>query len=527
MAYTKHMRNHRQPADSGFTLVETVVGLTILAVVALSMTALFTALVNSAVVAKQKAVASALATNQMEYLKSLPYDSLAVAGGSIYSPSPLPAQTTQKVNGVTYTIKTDISYVDDAYDGCTNYPTQQLKQTYCRNYPPPAGAPNPDLNPADYKIADVTVVNSTNSRLAEVNTEISARVAETASTTGALFVNVIDSNGNPVSGATVHVVNSTTGPVDVTDSTDSNGIAIFYGLPPDSSARYVITASKNSYSSLTTLAANGSLQATYPNQKILAQQSSYVTLTIKLQGPDSLLAEAVDTAGNPLAGLKIYAKGGYKKYTATSDTSYYFDNLSPSDTRPTTDASGLTSFSNLVPGAYTFCGDVGATSCAISGTTYYLVSAVPYGGLNSLGPITVPIYDSTSPPSPTFAYSGHNYYQKVRLIFSTSSSYPRVFTFSPDDVSLSGGSISSFSFQLNGANLPCSSNPGSCSTTVRLTQGGNVYTASCTGTSGTLINCTVNLTGISAGDATLSVSANGFTLNLPGSPLLGGLSVTP
>ena len=78
----------------------------------------------------------------MEYLKSLPYDSLAVAGGSIYTTGPtLPASFTKTLNGVTYTVKTSISYVDDAYDGCGSYTTQALKELYCRNSPPPSGAP--------------------------------------------------------------------------------------------------------------------------------------------------------------------------------------------------------------------------------------------------------------------------------------------------------------------------------------------------------------------------------------------------
>lgn len=506
--------------SSGFTLVELVIGLTVLAIVALSLTGLFTSLVHSAVVAKQKAVASTLATNQMEYLKSLPYDNLAVEGGSIYSSNPIPASTTKKVNGVTYTINTAISYVDDAYDGCGNYPTQQLKETYCRNYPPPTGAPSPDSNPADYKIADVSVYGSSGAKLAWVNTEISARVAETASTTGALFINVIDGNGNPVSDATVHVLNTSVGPVDVSDNTDNNGIAIFYGLPPDSSPRYNITASKNGYSTLTTISASGSLQPTYPNQTILAQQSTYLTLPIYMQGPDSLLVETTDTSGNALANVKIYAKGGYKKYTDSANTAYYYDDLSPSDTRPTSDASGLADLSNLVPGAYIFCGDSGSSGCSIGGVTYYLVAAVPYTGTNSLTPITVPTYDPTSPPSTTFPYNDHNYYQKVRLMFSPSSSFPRVFTLTPDTVSLSGGTISNFGFQLSGANLPGS-------TLVRFIQGSNTYTAACSGTSGTQLNCTADLSGASTGSAQLSVSANGFTLNLPTSPLLGGLNVTP
>jgi prepilin-type N-terminal cleavage/methylation domain-containing protein len=514
------MRYRRGQLDDGFTLVELVIGLTVLAIVAISLTGLFTALVNSSVVAKQKAVASGLATNQMEYLKSLPYDNLAVAGGSIYSPSPIPASTTQTLNGVTYTIKTEISYVDDAYDGCGSYPNQTLKQTYCRSYPPPSGAPNPDTNAADYKICDVAVYNRAGARLAEVNTEISARVAETASTTGALFISVIDSNGNPVSGATVQAVNSVVGPVNVSDTTDSNGITIFYGLPPDNNADYVIKASKTGYSTLSSIAASGSFQPTYPNQKILSQQSSFLTLTIKQQGQDSLLVETTDTSGNPLANAKVYIKGGYKKYTDSTNTAYYYDNLSPSDTRPTTDSGGLAGISNLVPGQYIFCGDVGATSCSIGGTTYYLAAAIPYGGNNSLNPINVPIYDPGSPPSGIYPYNSTNYYQKVRLMLTTSSNFPRVMTVSPDDVSLTGGTVSNFGFTISGANLPGS-------TIVKFTQGVNVYTASCAGTSGTTLNCTVNLTGISVGNATLSVTANGFTLNLPGSPMLGGLSVTP
>src|SRR5581483_9965462 len=101
--------------EGGFTLTELVIGLTVLAIVAFSLTGLFTSLVHSAVIDKEKAVASTLATNQMEYLKSLPYDSLAVQGGSIYSSTYIPASTTQTLNGVKYTINTSISYVDDAY----------------------------------------------------------------------------------------------------------------------------------------------------------------------------------------------------------------------------------------------------------------------------------------------------------------------------------------------------------------------------------------------------------------------------
>jgi hypothetical protein len=247
----------------------------------------------------------------------------------------------------------------------------------------------------------------------------------------------------------------------------------------------------------------------------------------------------VSTTGTPLANAKIYAKGGYKRYSNATDTSYCYDNLTTgnlttcatsgaNDTRPTTDAGGLAAISDLVPGSYIFCGDAGATSCTVGGTTYYLAAAVPYSGTNALNPIIVPTSNSSSPPTTTFPYGGTDYLQKVRLIFATSSAFPRVRTLTPDDVSLSSGAAS-FTFVITGTNLACNSNPASCATSVRFTQGSNTFTASCTGNSSpaTQLNCSVNMSAAAAGNASLVVSNSGGTLTLPGSPMIGGLNVIP
>lgn len=517
-------------SENGFSMVELVVGIVILGIVSIAMLGLLTALINGATLAKRKAVASTLATNQIEYLKSLPYNSLAVAGGSIVSSNPLPASYTKTLSGVTYTVSTSINYVDDAFDGCGPYPDLPTKQLYCRNYPPPTGAPATDLNPADYKILHVSVYAPATKKLAEVDTQVSARVAETASTTGALFVTVIDQNGNPVPGATVQVVNTTLAPqVNVSDSSDSNGQAIFFGLPPDTNAfDYHVTGTLNGYSTLTTIIPSGVLQPNYSSQKIFTQASSNVTLVLKPQGSDSLLIETTDTAGATLAGVRVYTKGGYKKYTATTDTQYYYDSLSPSDTRPTTDGSGLAAIDSLVPGNYIFCGDSGAASCNNGGTTYYLAAAVPYGGTNSFSPITVPTYLAASPPTVTYPYNSKNYLQKVRLILTTSAAFPRINSLDPSAASLTAG-LSSFAFNINGTNLPCSASAAACATTVNLIQGGNTFSASCTGTAaGTTLNCTVNLSTASQGATQLQISNTGGTLTIPSSPaILGGIDVEP
>jgi hypothetical protein len=202
--------------------------------------------------------------------------------------------------------------------------------------------------------------------------------------------------------------------------------------------------------------------------------------------------------------------------------------MTPSDTRPTTDASGQAAVSNLVPGAYIFCGDAGATNCSSGATTYYVAAAVPYGGSNPFNPIVVPTYDPASPPSTTFSYGGTSYLQKVRLMLTTNASFPRINALTPSHASLGSDPVSNFGFTISGNNLPCTASGTGCGTTVAIKQGANTYTAACTGSSaGTQLSCYVNLTGIASGSTTMSISSGGNTLNIPGNPLIGGLIVAP
>lgn len=505
--------------ETGITLVELLISLAVLAMVTVGVFSLFVNLSNSLYVSKSRSIATTLATNQMEYLKGLSYDSLAVAGGSIYTTNPLPASSVKTLNGIGYKIVTSVNYVDDAYDGCANYPSQALKQKYCRNYPPPSGSPSVDTNPGDYKGVHVSVYNNTsNQLLAEVDSQVAARVAETSSTTGALLVSVIDENGNPVQGATVSVSNTVIVPAaNLSDSSDSNGVSIFYGLPPNTGNNYTVTATAPGYSTLSTIKPSGSLQPVYLSQNIVTQQSSSVTLTLHRQGSNSLVAEAVDINGNPISGLKLSLKGGYKKYTVTSDTQYYYNNFTP-DTRPTTDGGGLTAFSNLVPGDYYFCGDNAATSCSVGGTNYYLVSALQYTGDGIFSPTTVPTFNPASPPATTFNYAGAEYLQKVRLVFSASSSFPRVIKFSPATLSLTSSPVSSFTFQVTGDNLSGSS--------IKLQQGASQYIASCSG-SNILRNCTVDLAGVTTGRLQTIISSGAQSYTTPVAPPNGGINVTP
>lgn len=509
---------HEKKGEAGFTLVELTVSLFLLAALTISFFGLFISLVNSTVVAKRKAAANALAINQMEYLKSLPYDALAVQGGSIITASPIPAVLEKKVNNAWYKVKTSISYVDDAYDGCGPYPNLETKKKYCRNYPPPSSAPATDTNPADYKDLNVTVTDRGGKRLAFVDTQVSARVAETASATGALFVSIYDPSGTGVSGATVSVKNTTTSPVvQVSDDTDGNGMAIFYGLPPDPGQDYVISVSKDGYSSLTTLGRNWSAPIPmYPNQRIVSQQASNVSLIIAPLATHSLVVETTDTSGTPLGGVSVHIKGGYKMYASDSNTMYYYDNMAPNDIRPITNAAGLVGVNELAPvGKYIFCGDDGAGGCKVGWTSYYLAAALPYSGTKSLQPITIPIADPATPPA--YTHEGNAYQQKVRLMLTTNSNYPRVFEITPDYVNKSTN-LSNVKIVISGKNLS--------GATMGLKQGTIVLTPKTCSRSDTSLNCNFDMTSLQEGDVEVSVTNGSGTLTLPVTPL-GGMHVRP
>ncbi len=163
-------------------------------------------------------------------------------------------------------------------------------------------------------MADVVVKEKkTNRELARLSSQVAARVAETGGSTGALLVTVTSSNGEPIGGANVQVINSTLSPsFNQTTATDSNGIALFLDVTPDSGKDFIITSSKTGYSTLTTIAASGSLSPTYPNVSVLAQQVTSSTLKIDQLAADSLQINLVDTTGAVLPNQVFSVKGGIK-----------------------------------------------------------------------------------------------------------------------------------------------------------------------------------------------------------------------
>lgn len=211
----------------GMTLIDTLVGLAIFVLV---FTALFAGVrLGISVIANNKAKTGALAllNEQMELIRSIPYDTLGTSGG-IPSGS-LSQSTTTRLNATNYTIRTLIQYVDQPQDG--------------------EGVLDANGITADAKQAkvEVTWLDRGEPRVLSMVTTVAPNGVESIAGGGTLRINVFDALAQPVPAAQVRVQNaSLVPPVDVTTFTNSSGVVLFPGASAGSS--YEVTVTKGGHS---------------------------------------------------------------------------------------------------------------------------------------------------------------------------------------------------------------------------------------------------------------------------------------
>jgi len=213
----------------GFSLIETLVGVAIFAIIAVSVYEAYTKATAAIQVSRLQTTIIALANEQFEIARNLPYADVGIAGGLPVGKIP----NTQTIirNGVSFSVETIVRSIDDPFDGTI-------------------GGTSSDLSPADYKLIEIeiTCASCKNSRPLRFTTRVAPRALETTSTNGALFVRVFDATGQPVSGANVHIENNETAPpIAINDTTNNDGILQIVDAPPGIEA-YEITVTKTGYS---------------------------------------------------------------------------------------------------------------------------------------------------------------------------------------------------------------------------------------------------------------------------------------
>ncbi|MBY0376509.1 prepilin-type N-terminal cleavage/methylation domain-containing protein, partial [Patescibacteria group bacterium] len=249
--------------QKGFTLIEATVGSAVFLIIALTSYKAFGVLMDAVLESQAKIAATEVANERFEIIRNLPYVDVGISGG-------LPVGRLQRSQTVikdnyNFTVLTTIRSVDDPFDGTIG------------------GTPG-DTSPADYKLADLDI-SCNNCKIftpLKFTTLVAPFSLETAATNGALFMQVIDSAGVGVSGASLHVVNTQTNPDTIIDeTTDTGGWFKIVDAVPGTNA-YNITATKSGYSQDQTYLAGGAAGASpnKPDSTVVAGQITQVSFAI-------------------------------------------------------------------------------------------------------------------------------------------------------------------------------------------------------------------------------------------------------
>ncbi len=101
-------------ARGGFTVIEVLVAVTVLLISAIAFVPLFVFIAEGSQANRARLTAANLATTAVEQIRSMPYNEVGTVGGN--PPGAIQRTRTVTVNGMSFTITTDIWWVDDPGD---------------------------------------------------------------------------------------------------------------------------------------------------------------------------------------------------------------------------------------------------------------------------------------------------------------------------------------------------------------------------------------------------------------------------
>ncbi|HLD26294.1 MAG TPA: carboxypeptidase regulatory-like domain-containing protein [Candidatus Andersenbacteria bacterium] len=268
----------------GFTLVEILIVTFIVATTVVGIFGLFILSLRTAQEAERRVVAVALANERMEMIRNLPYQEVGTAGGVPSGPIAQSEVITR--NNLPYTVRVDIRYVDNAYDGQVGGGTEgEEKIIICHRPGTPSeqtlevsasaldahlahgdttgpcggageGTPSGDEYNADYKQVRVEVSwpSPNAAKPVLLITYVAPPGIEGGEDGGTLDFQALDAGGEAVAGATVQLVNAETDPpVNLTTQTNIEGRLVLPGLPVATDS-YELAVSKGGYTTEQTYA---------------------------------------------------------------------------------------------------------------------------------------------------------------------------------------------------------------------------------------------------------------------------------
>lgn len=336
---------HRKINKRGFTLLEILVAIGIFLIFAIGIYSGISMIFKIVYQSRMKILETAILSEQLEIARNLPYESVGIVGGL---PSGLLAhEKTVTRNGKDFTVVTTVRNIDDAYDGSLG------------------GAPN-DTAPADYKLVEISAIcqNCTQQKPIILSTIVAPKSLEGASDNGALFINVFDANGLPVTGANVHIVNtSPQNPLTVDDVTDNEGMLRLIDAPTGTLS-YQITVTKGGYSTDQTInSSESNPNPLKPPANVVSKTITEISFAIDALG--SLNLRTMNGSCSPIGGISFNING--EKVIGTNPNIYKYANIF------STDGNGDKSLAGLEWDKYLI---------SLADTSYDIAGSVPILPLN-------------------------------------------------------------------------------------------------------------------------------------------------
>ena len=298
MSYIKN----DQKKTRGFTLVEVLVGTAIFLIVAAAAYGGFVSLLQIANASQAHILAVELADEQFEIIRNMPYVNVGLTNG--IPQGVLPQTQTLTRGGFTFTVTLVIR-------------NQDLSTSTVQ---------------ASTKLVEVDVACASCQQSftpIALTGQVSPANLQSASTGGAVIVNVFDSNGNPIQGASVTLQSTATSSITDSDITNDSGALDIIGVAPGYQV-YHVTVSKSGYSTA----------STSPDATVV--QGSITTVSLEI---DKLSTLNVSSVGPTCASVGNFAFN--LTGTKTSGGSpLYSQNL-------TTNSSGSLALTSMIPDTYT------------------------------------------------------------------------------------------------------------------------------------------------------------------------------
>lgn len=330
---------NRKRGVSGFTFIEAMIVLFVVSVITLTFYETWSAGSKQIANAKYRLGASAIATQQMEIIRSLIFDDIGTTSG--IPTGTLVQDQTLSANNTIYDVHTVVQFVDDPTDGTLIAGT--------------------DLAPNDYKKVTVTVSWGTGGVGESVDmTSIFSLdgVESVAAGTGILSVNVLSAAGIGVANASVHITNTSVTPnINITATTDSNGNLMFPGAPA-SVLGYHISVSKGGYYGNMTYDPYPTSVFNPTNVHASVVAGSLSAATLVADQTVTLKIQSEDPFGDALANIDFTLTGGLAiGVDATTSVPVYDFTQTVA-----TDSSGEKTFTDRSSGTYTMTLDPSETA---------------------------------------------------------------------------------------------------------------------------------------------------------------------